>query len=162
MKPKQSSHKSRQRDLFRPELAKIIAPGHWMVKLAQTVDWDRIDAVFGEAYCPNKGRPAISIRLMVSLQYLKSTYHLSDGDVVNTWVENPYWQYLSGMQFFEHDPPINRSSMTRWRKRIAEAGAENLLKETIAAGLKIKSGKLRPFKRIEADTTTPEEDSACL
>jgi IS5 family transposase len=119
MKPKQSPHKSKQRDLFRPELSKIIDPRHRLVKIAKAADWERIDAVFGEAYCPNKGRPAISIRLMVSLQYLKSIFNLSDGEVVNTWVENPYWQYLSGMQFFEHDPPINPSSMTRWRNRIA-------------------------------------------
>lgn len=157
MKPKQSPHKSKQRDLFRPELSKIIDPRHRLVKIAKAANWERIDAVFGEAYSPNKGRPAISIRLMVSLQYLKSIFNLSDGEVVNTWAENPYWQYLSGMQFFEHDPPINRSSMTRWRKRIAAAGAEDLLKETIAAGLKIKSGKLRPFKRINADKTTQKK-----
>jgi IS5 family transposase len=153
MKPKQPPHKSRQRDLFRPELTKIIDPRHRLVKLAKAVNWDRIDAVFGEAYSPNQGRPAISIRLMVSLQYLKFTHNLSDGDVVDTWVENPYWQYLSGMQYFEHAPPINPSSMTRWRNRIAKAGAEVLLKETIAAGLKIKAGKLRPFNRLNADTT---------
>ncbi len=143
MKPKQSPHKSRQRDLFRPELTKIIDPRHRLVRLAKAVNWDRIDAVFGKAYSPNKGRPAISIRLMVSLQYLKSIFNLSDGEVVKTWVENPYWQYLSGMRYFEHDAPIDRSSMTRWRKRMAKAGAEELLKETIAAGLKIKAGRLR-------------------
>ena len=161
MKPKKSPNKSRQRDLFRPELTKFIDPGHRIVKLAKTVNWDRIDTVFGEAYCPNKGRPAISIRLMISLQYLKYTHNLSDDDVVNAWVENPYWQHLSGMQFFEHDPPINPSSMTRWRKRIAEAGAEELLKKTIAAGLKIKARKAHPFKRVKVDKSEQEIDLEC-
>jgi len=40
--------------------------------------------------------------LIVALHYLKYTYKLSDEDVVATWVENPYWQYFSGMKFFEH------------------------------------------------------------
>jgi len=31
--------------------------------------------------------------------------------------------------------------MTRWRKRIGEAGAEKLLEETIKAGLKLKAIK---------------------
>jgi len=63
---------------------------------------------------------------------------LNDEDVVATWIENPYWQYFSGMKRFEHEFPINPSSMTRWRKRIGEAGAEEPLKETIKAGLKLK------------------------
>ncbi len=152
MKPKRSPHKSKQRDLFRTELTKIIDPGHGLVKLSEAVDWNRMDAAFTERYCPGNGRPAISIRLMVSLQYLKHIYSLSDHDVVYGWVENPYWQYLSGMQYFEHDPPINPSSMSRWRKRIGEAGAEALLKETAAAGLTIKAIKPRPFKRVTVDT----------
>ena len=132
MKPRKSPHKNRPRDLFRPELVNIVDPGHG---LAKVVDWDRLDEMFGKTFCLDNGRPAISTRLMVSLQYLKYTFNLSDDDVVAEWVENPYWQYLSGMQFFEHDPPIDSASMTRWRKRIGETGAEELLKETIAAGL---------------------------
>lgn len=158
MKPRQSPHKNRQRDLFRPELVKIVDPGHGLVKLAKVVDWERLDETFGTTYCPDNGRPAISTRLMVSLQYLKYTYDLSDDDVVAGWVENPYWQYLSGMQFFEHDPPINPSSMTRWRQRIGEAGAEELLKETIAAGLKLKVVRPHQLKRVNVDTTVQEKD----
>jgi IS5 family transposase len=65
------------------------------------------------------------------------------------------------MQFFEHDPPINPSSMTRWRKRIGEAGAEEMLKETIASGLKIKAVKPHPFKRVNVETSVSEEDLEC-
>ena len=159
MKPKRSVHHSKQKDLFRTDLRKIIDHGHGLVKLAKAVDWNRLNARFAERYCPGNGRPAISTRLMVSLQYLKYIYTLSDNDVVYGWVENPYWQYLSGMQYFEHDPPINPSSMSRWRKRIGEAGAEALLRETIAAGLMIKGVKPHPFKRVVVDTAIQEKDS---
>ncbi len=158
MKPKQSPHKDKQRDLFRPELTKIIDPGHGLVKLAKAVNWARMDDVFGKTYCADNGRPGVSTRLMVSLHYLKYTYNLSDDDVVATWVENPYWQYLSGMKFFEHSPPIDSSSMTRWRKRIGEAGAEELLKETIATGLRLKAIKAYQLKRVNVDTTVQEKD----
>ena len=161
MKPRQSPNKSKQRDLFRPQLTKIIDPNHGLVKLAKAVNWDRMDAIFGECYCPDKGRPAINTRLMVSLQYLKVTHNLSDGDVVSRWVENPYWQYLSGMQYFEHGPPISPSSMTRWRKRIGEAGGEERLKETIAAGLKIKALEPESFNRVNLDSTGQEKDQPC-
>ncbi len=158
MKPKKSKQKSRQRDLFRPELTKMIDPGHGLVKLARAVNWDRMDEVFGKTFSPDQGRPGISTRLMVSLHYLKYTHNLSDDDVVSAWVENPYWQYLSGMKYFEHDLPIHPSSMTRWRKRVGEAGAEELLKETIEAGLRLKAVKAYQLKRVNIDTTVQEKD----
>ena len=158
MKPKKTPQKNQQRDLFRAALSSIIDPQHGLVKLAKVVEWDRLDEVFGSTYCPDNGRPGVSTRLMVALHYLKYTHDLSDDDVVATWVENPYWQYFSGMQWFEHELPINPSSMTRWRKRIGEAGAEELLKETIQAGLKLKAVKAFQLKRVNVDTTVQEKD----
>jgi IS5 family transposase len=158
MKPKQISQKDRQRDLFRSELANIIDSSHGLVKLAKAVDWERLDQVFGSTFCPDNGRPGISTRLMVALHYLKYTHNLSDEDVVTAWVENPYWQYFSGMKWFEHKLPINPSSMTRWRKRIGEAGAEELLTETIKAGLKLKAVKSYQLKRVNVDTTVQEKE----
>jgi len=73
MKPKKQANKVRQRHLFRIDLPQIIDPGHTLVKLAKGVDWDRLEKVFSAAYCPDKGRPAISTRLMVALHYLKYT-----------------------------------------------------------------------------------------
>jgi IS5 family transposase len=157
MKPKPTPQTNRQPDLFRPELSKIIDSSHPLVKLTRVVDWERMDAVFGESFCPDQGRPAISTRLMVALHYLKYTHNLSDEEVLRGWVENPYWQYLSGMQCFEHQLPIHPSSMTRWRNRIGEAGAEELLKETIAAGLKLKAVTVQQLKRVNVDTTVQEK-----
>jgi IS5 family transposase len=158
MKPKKSPQRDQQRDLFRSALSRIINSNHGLVKLAKVVEWDRLDELFGATYCPDNGRPGVSTRLMIALHYLKYTYNLSDEDVVTTWVENPYWQYFSGMKFFEHELPINPSSMTRWRKRIGEAGAEELLKETIEAGLKLKAVKAFQLKRVNIDTTVQEKE----
>lgn len=158
MKPKRSPQQSPQEDLFRSELCQIIDLRHSLVRLAKTVDWNRLDELFGATYSPDQGRPAISTRLMVSLHYLKYRHNLSDEDVLSGWLENPYWQYLGGMKFFEHTFPIDPSSMTRWRNRIGEAGAEALLKETIEAGLKLKAVKPSQLARINVDTTVQEKD----
>ena len=53
--------------------------------------------------------------------------------VVNTWIENPYWQYFTGQTYLQTQSPIDPSSLTRWRKRIGEAGVETLLQLTIVA-----------------------------
>lgn len=158
MKPKISPQQNRQANLFRPELVSMINPSHSLVRLSKVVDWEKLDETFGESFCPEKGRPAISTRLMVALHYFKYTFDLSDEEVLQGWVENPYWQYFSGMKHFEHKMPIHPSSMTRWRKRIGDGGAEELLKQTIEAGLKLKAVKATQLKRVNVDTTVQEKD----
>jgi len=158
MKPRKPPIETRkQKELFRVELVKIIDKRHPLVKLSEVVDWEGLDQVFGRSYHPDIGRPGISTRLMVTLHYLKYAYNLSDEAVVEGWVENPYWQYLSGMRYFEHAMPIDPSSMVRWRERIGEAGAEELLKQTIGSGLKIKAIKVHQLKRVNVDTTVQEK-----
>lgn len=90
---------------------------------------------------------------MVALHYLKYQYNLSDEAVVERWVENPYWQHFSGRQFFEHEMPLDPSSMTRWRKRLGEAGAEAMLKATIETGMAMKALTLGQMCHVDVDTT---------
>ena len=90
---------------------------------------------------------------MVALHYLKYRYDLSDDVVLAQWLENPYWQHFSGRQFFEHEMPIHPSSMTRWRKRLGEAGAEAMLKATIDTGLKMKVITPAQIERVKVDPT---------
>jgi IS5 family transposase len=95
--------------------------------------------------------------LMVGLQYLKDSYGLFDDEVVMRWVENPYWQYFCGEQYFQHQMPIDPSSMTRFRHRIGETGCEKILKATVEAGLKSKAIKPAELKRVTVDTTVQEK-----
>jgi transposase, IS5 family len=46
----------------------------------------------------------------------------------------PDCQHFTGETFFQHRPPIDPSSLTRWRDRIGEEGVEWLLTKTIEAG----------------------------
>ena len=63
---------------------------------------------------------------MVGLHYLKHVHDLSDEELVARWVENPYCQFFCGFEFFQHEAPIDASTMTRWRKRIGPAGLEEI------------------------------------
>jgi len=157
MKPVKTPHDP-QGDLFKTELVRIIDMNHPLVRLGGEVDWGRLEGLFGETYCEDNGRPATNTRLLVALHYLKYTFNLSDEDVVEAWVENPYWQHLSGREYFEHEKPIDPTVMSRFRKRIGEAGAEELLKETIVAGLKLKAIKPHMLKRVNVDTTVQEKE----
>jgi hypothetical protein len=45
-------------------------------------------------------------------------------------VENPYFQYFCGEEFFQHALVFDRSSMTRWCQRMGEDKLKALLQET--------------------------------
>ena len=90
---------------------------------------------------------------MVGLQHLKYAYDLSAEAVLANWLENPYWQYFCGGVYFEHELPLDSSSLTHWRQRIAAAGAEELLAETLRCGLDLKLVKPASLRRINVDTT---------
>ena len=51
---------------------------------------------------------------VIGLLLLKHIYGLSDEGVCERWVHDPYFQYFTGEEFFQHKLPLDRSSMTRW------------------------------------------------
>src|SRR5258707_10371511 len=75
-------------------------------------------------------------------------------------VENPYYQHFCGFDYFRHDLPVDRSSMTRWRERIGPAGMEVLLKATIAAGLDGGVVAAEEVEGVAVDTTVQPKAGA--
>src|SRR5260370_12286274 len=57
------------------------------------------------------------------------------------------------MKHFQHRRPSDSSSMTRWRKRLGDAGAEQMLRATIEAGMKMRVIRPAELKRVNVDTT---------
>src|SRR6202007_806982 len=145
--------KDPQREMFEVDLEQLLDMHHPLVGLGQCIDWSSFEATLGATYHPSQGAPGLSTRLMVALHYLKYEHDLSDEDVVAVWVENPYWQHFSGERCFRHRLPIDPSSMTRWRKRLGEAGAEQMLRATIEAGMRMRVVRPAELKRINVDTT---------
>ena len=133
-------------DLFRERLDAIIDMGHGLVRLAGLIPWSAFDESFGKFFEPT-GRPAKPTWLMVGLHYLKHVYNLSDEDVVERWVENPYHQYFCGFEFFQHSMPIDPSLMTRWRKRVGPDALEEVLKATVAVALETETVKASSLER---------------
>ena len=149
-----------QDDLLRPRLIDLIDPRHELVKLAALIDWEVFEREWAGFFPSGKGRPATEPRLVAGLLYLQHAYRLSDEAVVARWVENPYYQHFTGETFFQHRPPIDPSSLTRWRGRIGEEGVEWLLTQTIQAGQKSGVIDEDSAKRVAVDTTVMEKNIA--
>ena len=142
-----------EQDLFRARLDQILNMNHKLVRLARTIDWPVLEARFGAVYSDGPGMPPLPTRLMAGLAILKHTFNLSDEALCARWIENPYFQYLCGEEFFRHDLPFDRSSMTRWRSRMGEERIMVLLQESLSIALKTGAMKPQDTRRVIVDTT---------
>ena len=157
MKSQKSSQNTGEIQLFQSRLDQILDPRHPLFKLSLSIDWKSFEIEFGKYFVENKGRPGLPIRLVVGLHYLKFTYNVSDERVVEQFIENPYWQFFCGYEFFQHRLPCEPTSLTKWRNRVGADGVEKLLKETISLAKRADIITENEFTRINVDTTVQEK-----
>ena len=158
MMTKVDASKPVQANLFKVMLRDLVFERHELVLLEKAIDWKRFEKVLEPAYCENNGRPSIPVRMMVGLTFLKYMFDLSDQEVLDNWVENPYWQHFCGGEFFEHEPPTDQTVMSRWRKRAGEVGVTDMIAETLASAVRNKVAKAKDFERVNVDTTVQEKN----
>lgn len=138
-------------------LALIVSHEHPLYRLAEAIDWTRFETEFGLLYAEAVGRPGLPTRLMVGLHYLKYLFDESDESVVAKFVENPYWQFFCGGEYFEHELPCHPTSLVRWRRRIGTDGMEKLLTETLSTAKRERALKESEIKQVNVDTTVQEK-----
>lgn len=141
-----------QADLFRFRLTSIINMHHPLVHLADQIDWSGIEMDLSHLYS-DEGRPSIPIRSIASLLILKHMFSESDESVIDRWIENPYWQYFSGEQYFQNEQPFDPSEFVHFRKRIGEQGLESVLSYTVRLHQHAEIEK-----EVQVDTTVQEKN----
>jgi IS5 family transposase len=157
MKPADSAQGEPQGELYQVRLRWLLDQSHPLYQLAEALDWEFFAQEFGALYVSQKGRPGLPMRLLVGLHYLKHLYDVSDERVVSGFLENPYWQYFCGEEFFRHDLPCDPTTLVKWRKRIGPERMEQLMQETIAAAQRQSALKANELRRVNVDTTVQEK-----
>src|SRR6202142_2607529 len=152
MQPKERRETGEQ-DLFRSRLDQIIDLQHALVRLARVIDWRFLEEKFGAVYTDKPGHPPLPTRLMAGLAILKHMQDLSDEALCEHWIENPYYQYFCGEEFFQHRLVFDRSSLTRWRQRMGEDKLVALLQESLAVASRTEAIKPADLARVIVDTT---------
>ena len=150
MRPKQQP-KARHDDLFRARLDQIINLKHELAVLADRIDWAWLDEELAGCF-RDTGRPAEPVRFMIGMFLLKHTYALSDEQLWDRWVHDPYFQYFTGEEFFQHTLVHERSGMSHWRKRIG-GRLDILLQETLRVAHDTGALNKRDLARVTVDTT---------
>ena len=147
----ETAKKNDHDDLFKARLDQIINMKHELVALAGKIDWAWLDEQI-VPYFSDEGRPGEPTRFMIGMFILKHTYGLSDEQVWDRWVNDPYFQHFTGEEFFQHDLPHERSGMSHWRNRIGET-LEMLLVESLRIAHDTGALKKSDLARVTVDTT---------
>lgn len=122
MKPmtKRTTHEQPKID---SSLGMVLDPCQDLYRLAGVIDWAALEVEFGGLCCADNGRPGAPIRLLAGLPLLKHTFGHSGEEVVQRWLQNLYYQFFCGEEYFQHELPSSPSQMTKWRKRIRHRGS---------------------------------------
>ena len=127
------------------------------MQLSKRMDWESFEKEFSDHF-GERGPKALSVRLVVGLMYLKHAENLSDEALIERWVENGYWQYFCGFEYFQHKPPCDPTSLVKWRNRIGDEGMKKMLQETLRIALKEEALKPEHVLTVIVDTTVQEKN----
>lgn len=139
------------------KLVELLNHSHNLYRLANIINWNYLEQTVGKTYAEGPGRPETSVRLIVGLHYLKYLENKSDEEIVKGFIQNPYWQYFCGCEYFEHTLPIHPTTLVKWRKKIGLQKLEKLLEETINIAKRERFIDSFELKIVNVDTTVQEK-----
>ena len=161
------SYKQLTIDAFRSSLDGLDKGNRW-VWLGDHLPWED----FERQYCQklnnqNAGAGAKPARMVIGAMIIKPATRLSDVDTIEMIRENPYMQYLCGLEEFTDQPVFDPTLFVDLRKRISEEDinkmTESLLKreqEMKEAARKSKEEEIKGHDGVPPVAPAQDEDTA--
>lgn len=150
--------------LYRPMLKDFIDMGHDLVLLSDKIDWSYFEEEFTPLYS-QRGAPSVPIHLMVGCLLLKHLYDLGDERISECWVQDVYFQYFCGCEFFEHEFPFDPSNFVHFRNRVGEEEIGKIFAYSVQLHGKKLPGQtvfvLSDITVQENNTTFPTDAKLC-
>ena len=142
--------KQEQDNLFKSRLSQQLKPDHELLNLSKKIHWEQLESEFKPLFSEGPNGPLLPVRLAAGLMILQHMFNESDENIVQSWVENPYWQHFCGYDFLQWKLPVHHTSLTRWRKRLRPDGIEKILR---ASALETKLISSKKLSKTICDTT---------
>ena len=127
----------------------ISSDNRW-IKLSAIIPWEKLDELYCGYFSENTGRPAKDSRLICGLLIVKYLKNLTDEELAQEFLENPYVQAFCGKEYFERNEIQIQSILSERRKRLGSdffdflyKDVANLLKEQKFVKLKSSLDGLR-------------------
>lgn len=89
---------------------------HYLRRVKQVIDFERLRPLLAEAYSSDQGRPAIEPLLMLKLEFLQYQYNHSDRQVIEQSHCNMAYRYFLGLGLHSELP--HHTLLTHFRQRL--------------------------------------------
>jgi len=147
----------RKKDKKTQELFKELMPwggklngkNRWL-RLEKLIPWEELENEYGKYFAENRGRPGLDSQLVLGVICIKHMLKLSDEDVVEQVLENPYMQAFCGLETFATESLFNDSSLSKLRKRLGKKYFRQLEKKVLEV---LKKRKIIRARGIMVDAT---------
>lgn len=95
-------------------------PKNRWVQLSQLIPWEEFEQQYAEHFVDYQmGAPAKPFRMALGALLIKEKLGITDRETVEQIKENPYLQYLVGMESYRNEEPFDSTMMVHFRKRIS-------------------------------------------
>ena len=95
-------------------------PRNRWVRLARLIPWQEFEMEYTRHFPSRTGNPAKPFRMALGALLIKEMKNLTDEELVEDIRENPYYQYLLGLESSQDEAPFDPSSLVHFRKRISQ------------------------------------------
>jgi hypothetical protein len=114
----ESPKQQRFEDFYLPFGGHLNANNRW-IRLANLIPWGDFETSYADQFAQSgQGAPAKPFRLALGALIIKEKLGITDEETVEQICENPYLQFLIGMEGFRDETPFDPSMMVHFRKRI--------------------------------------------
>ncbi|MCB9231551.1 MAG: IS5 family transposase [Bacteroidia bacterium] len=149
-------------ELFKSPFERGLDAKNRWVKLSRSLPWDEMASIYYHKMSSDQGAPGKDARIMIGAVIIKHKLKLSDREVIQQVLENPYLQYFLGLERFTNKPVFDPSLFPTIRKRLGVAQFEALNEEIlIKAGLvERKEDEPEPPKNDGGGTDSDDDQEA--
>lgn len=128
-------------------------PNNRWIQLANIVPWDLVEKEYiKNSTGSTNGRPAVLARMAFGALLIQKHLDITDRETVLQIQENPYLQFLVGLDDFIKEEPFDPSMMVAFRKRLPVESI-NKINEAIA----LPASKSNDKTDVDHDDSDPEE-----
>ncbi len=127
--------------------------------MAGLVPWEEVESEYARHFKSHgRGEVDLNVRTALGALLIKKILGLSDREVVESVIENPYLQYFLGFKSFQTKAPFSASLLTHFRKRLPGEVVMSLNDKIIELAKKSNSPEKNPPP--DRDGVPPENSSA--
>ena len=103
---------------FNQPLGMHMSPDNRWIKRADSIPWAKLEPIYAKAFPKHTGNIAKTFRMAFAALDIQAKYDLSNRELVQMIMENPYFQYYLGLPGYEYKAPFEQSSLFYFKQRL--------------------------------------------